>query len=102
VPLVEGRIEAREVGARVGSAGLFAEQSSGRDEPGERVGVVEQGLQAGGVALEAGVAPHRLARRSRGRGGDGFGRGGIRRARALGALQRVQGGAAAEDEALGQ
>src|SRR3954465_12441081 len=64
------------------AAALLAREGRGRDEPGERVRIVEQAPQPFRVALEARVAPDRLARGAGGgapRGGGGGGGGGAAR-----------------------
>ena len=60
---VERGIGLREVGAHVRAAALVARERAGRDQARERVGVVEQPLEALARAPQAGVAPERLARR---------------------------------------
>src|ERR1700722_2802349 len=108
VMAVERGIELWVVRALVGAAALGARERAEREQPGQRMGVVEQALEAVGGADDAGVPPQRLARRGvgewrrgeraqrrdlRGRGwrGGGGGRG-----------ERVQDGAAGEDEALAE
>src|SRR5215216_3113221 len=102
VVVVELRVERGEVDPRVRAAALLAGQRGGRDEPCERMRVVEQPGEPLGRALQARVAPHRsacLARRGRRDVG-------VRRRRQRGGRHRLlegrQRGAMAEDEALRQ
>src|SRR3954452_15393499 len=96
------------IAPEVRAAALLAREGRGRDEPGERVRIVEQAPQPFRVAVEARVAPDRLARgaggrlhRARGRGGALLaGRGGGGRAAGLGAREAGAGRSVAEDEAL--
>ena len=86
-----------------------ARERAARDQPGERVRVLEQPLRPSARAHDAGVAPQRLARGARRRGG-GRGRARsasssarARRARAArGLRERVGDGAAGEHEALAE
>src|SRR3954452_1103759 len=86
------------IAPEVRAAALRAREGRGRDEPGERVRIVEQAPQPVRVALEAGVAPDRLARGAGGR--LHVGRGGGGRAARLGAREAGAGRAVAEGAAL--
>ena len=59
---VEIPVRVGTVAALVGAAALLAGQAGGADHPRERVGILEQLGQPGGVAAQAGVAPERGAR----------------------------------------
>src|SRR5690242_862493 len=59
VVTVERGVGRRELESDMRAAGLLAGERAGRDEPGERMGVAQERLQAPGVALEAGVPPDR-------------------------------------------
>src|SRR5262249_41265098 len=103
--LVERRVAVRMVAAPVGAAALRARQRAGRDETRERVLVRAQPLQALAIALEPGELPHRRPRLRCGRRGRVvLERLAGRRCGAAAGVRLVQGGeggAPAEDEALG-
>ena len=66
---IERGIELRMVRALVGAATLGARECAARQQPGQRMGILEQALQARGRADDAGVPPERLARRRAGKRG---------------------------------
>ena len=99
---VERRIGLGVVGPLVRAAALLPREAGGRDQPGEREGVVEQLAEPGRVALEARAAPERGARglrRQRRRARLGRRTGRARGGRLGGGRDR---GAPAVDEALGE
>ncbi len=78
---VERRVGAGEVGAAMDPARFAPGERRCGDQPGERVGVVEQAGQALGVAHRPGQLPDRLSRLGRRRRELGIGLGDGRGAR---------------------